>query len=53
MYFEGVLPALLTPFDESGAVDSAALARNAEWLKMNLSGSSAESSRSLSFMIRS
>jgi 4-hydroxy-tetrahydrodipicolinate synthase len=35
MYFEGVLPALLTPFDESGAVDSAALARNAEWLLDN------------------
>jgi 1-pyrroline-4-hydroxy-2-carboxylate deaminase len=35
MYFEGVLPALLTPFDESGAVDSAALARHAEWLLDN------------------
>ncbi len=35
MYFEGVIPALLTPFDESGAVDAAALGRNAEWLLDN------------------
>ena len=35
MYFEGVVPALLTPFDESGAVDAAALGRNAEWLLDN------------------
>jgi 4-hydroxy-tetrahydrodipicolinate synthase len=32
MHFEGVLPAVLTPFDEHGEVDAAALARNAEWL---------------------
>jgi 4-hydroxy-tetrahydrodipicolinate synthase len=32
MQFEGVIPAVLTPFDSSGAVDAAALARNAEWL---------------------
>jgi 4-hydroxy-tetrahydrodipicolinate synthase len=35
MYFEGVAPALLTPFDERGAVDAAALARHAEWLLEN------------------
>jgi 4-hydroxy-tetrahydrodipicolinate synthase len=35
MYFEGVIPALLTPFDESGSVDGAALARNADWLLEN------------------
>jgi 1-pyrroline-4-hydroxy-2-carboxylate deaminase len=35
MYFEGVVPALLTPFDESGSVDAAALARNTEWLLDN------------------
>ncbi len=35
MYFEGVVPALLTPFEESGAVDAAALGRNAEWLLDN------------------
>jgi 4-hydroxy-tetrahydrodipicolinate synthase len=35
MYFEGVVPALLTPFDEGGAVDRAGLARNAEWLVDN------------------
>ena len=29
MHFEGVLPALLTPFDESGAVDADALAETA------------------------
>ena len=32
MHFEGVIPAALTPFDESGAVDSAALAATAERL---------------------
>ena len=32
MYFEGVIPAAMTPFDENGAVDTAALARNAEWV---------------------
>ena len=32
MYFEGVTPAALTPFDESGAVDTAALRRNTEWV---------------------
>jgi 4-hydroxy-tetrahydrodipicolinate synthase len=32
MHFEGVIPAVMTPFDASGAVDVAALARNAEWL---------------------
>jgi 4-hydroxy-tetrahydrodipicolinate synthase len=35
MYFEGVIPALLTPFEENGAVDAAALGRNAEWLLDN------------------
>jgi 4-hydroxy-tetrahydrodipicolinate synthase len=38
MYFEGVIPALLTPFDESGSVDAAALGRNAEWLLDNGAG---------------
>lgn len=32
MHFEGVIPAALTPFDENGAVDPAALARNTEWV---------------------
>jgi 4-hydroxy-tetrahydrodipicolinate synthase len=32
MRFEGVVPAVLTPFDERGDVDAGALARNAEWL---------------------
>ena len=32
MHFEGVIPAALTPFDESGAVDAAALAATAEYL---------------------
>jgi 4-hydroxy-tetrahydrodipicolinate synthase len=32
MHFEGVIPAVMTPFDASGAIDTAALARNAEWL---------------------
>lgn len=32
MHFEGVLPALLTPFEDGGAVDAAALAETAEWL---------------------
>ena len=32
MRFEGVVPAVLTPFDEGGEVDVGALARNAEWL---------------------
>jgi len=32
MHFEGVIPAVVTPFDSDGQVDSAALARNAEWL---------------------
>jgi len=32
MHFEGVLPAVLTPFAEGGEVDPGALARNAEWL---------------------
>jgi 4-hydroxy-tetrahydrodipicolinate synthase len=35
MYFEGVVPALLTPFDDGGAVDRAALVRNVEWLLDN------------------
>ena len=35
MYFEGVVPALVTPFGEDGAVDADALARNAEWLVDN------------------
>jgi dihydrodipicolinate synthase/N-acetylneuraminate lyase len=32
MRFEGVIPAVVTPFDESGSVDAGALAGNAEWL---------------------
>jgi 4-hydroxy-tetrahydrodipicolinate synthase len=32
MRFEGVIPALLTPFDEGGSVDATALAANAGWL---------------------
>ena len=33
MRFEGVVPAVSTPFDEDGEVDAGAgLARNAEWL---------------------
>ena len=32
MYFEGVVPAALTPFDETGAVDTDALARNTDWV---------------------
>jgi 4-hydroxy-tetrahydrodipicolinate synthase len=32
MRFEGVIPAVLTPFDEGGGVDTAVLARAAEWL---------------------
>ena len=32
MRFEGVIPAALTPFDENGAVDAAALAATAERL---------------------
>jgi dihydrodipicolinate synthase/N-acetylneuraminate lyase len=32
MRFPGVIPAVVTPFDESGRVDVAALATNAEWL---------------------
>jgi 4-hydroxy-tetrahydrodipicolinate synthase len=32
MRFEGVVPAVLTPFDDDGEVDAGALARNAEWL---------------------
>ena len=32
MRFEGVIPAVLTPFDERGSVDTAALAANADWL---------------------
>ena len=32
MRFEGVVPAVTTPFTETGAVDTGALARNAEWL---------------------
>ena len=35
MYFEGVIPAALTPFDETGAVDTAALARNTDWACSN------------------
>jgi 1-pyrroline-4-hydroxy-2-carboxylate deaminase len=35
MRFEGVVPAVLTPFDDDGAVDAAALARNVEWLLEN------------------
>ena len=29
---KGVIPAALTPFDETGAVDTAALARNTDWV---------------------
>jgi 4-hydroxy-tetrahydrodipicolinate synthase len=32
MRFEGVLPAVLTPFDENGQIDTGALVRNVEWL---------------------
>jgi 1-pyrroline-4-hydroxy-2-carboxylate deaminase len=32
MRFEGVIPAVVTPFDEDGSVDTAALAGTAEWL---------------------
>jgi 4-hydroxy-tetrahydrodipicolinate synthase len=32
MHFEGVVPAVLTPFRENGEIDFAALARTAEWL---------------------
>jgi 1-pyrroline-4-hydroxy-2-carboxylate deaminase len=32
MRFEGVIPAVLTPFDEGGGVDTAVLAGGAEWL---------------------
>jgi 4-hydroxy-tetrahydrodipicolinate synthase len=32
MRFEGVIPAVLTPFDEGGGVDTAVLAGAAEWL---------------------
>ncbi|MGH2845479.1 MAG: dihydrodipicolinate synthase family protein [Thermoleophilaceae bacterium] len=35
MRFEGVVPAVMTPFSESGAVDTAALARNVDWLLEN------------------
>jgi 4-hydroxy-tetrahydrodipicolinate synthase len=35
MYFEGVIPAVMTPFDESGSVDTGTLARNAAWLLEN------------------
>jgi 4-hydroxy-tetrahydrodipicolinate synthase len=35
MYFEGVIPALVTPFGEDGSVDAAALVRHAEWLLEN------------------
>ena len=35
MYFEGVIPALVTPFGEDDAVDAGALARHAEWLLEN------------------
>jgi hypothetical protein len=35
MRFEGVVPAVLTPFDEDGEVDTGALARNVEWLLEN------------------
>jgi 1-pyrroline-4-hydroxy-2-carboxylate deaminase len=38
MYFEGVVPALVTPFGEDGGVDADALARNAEWLLDNGAG---------------
>jgi 4-hydroxy-tetrahydrodipicolinate synthase len=32
MLFEGVIPAVVTPFDDSGGVDTDALAATAEWL---------------------
>jgi 4-hydroxy-tetrahydrodipicolinate synthase len=32
MRFEGVIPAVVTPFDDSGGVDTDALAANAQWL---------------------
>jgi 1-pyrroline-4-hydroxy-2-carboxylate deaminase len=32
MHFEGVIPAVMTPFGEGGEIDVAALRRNAEWL---------------------
>jgi 1-pyrroline-4-hydroxy-2-carboxylate deaminase len=32
MHFEGVIPAVVTPFDDSGGVDTDALAATAEWL---------------------
>jgi 4-hydroxy-tetrahydrodipicolinate synthase len=32
MHFEGVIPAVVTPFDDSGSVDTDALAATAEWL---------------------
>jgi 4-hydroxy-tetrahydrodipicolinate synthase len=32
VHFEGVIPAALTPFDEGGEVDAAALAATADWL---------------------
>jgi 4-hydroxy-tetrahydrodipicolinate synthase len=35
VHFEGVIPAAMTPFDEDGQIDTAALARNADWLIEN------------------
>jgi 4-hydroxy-tetrahydrodipicolinate synthase len=35
MYFEGVIPALVTPFGADGSVDAAALGRHVEWLLEN------------------
>ncbi len=35
MLFEGVVPAVMTPFGEDGQIDTAALKRNAEWLVEN------------------
>ena len=35
MWFEGVIPAVMTPFGEDDAIDTGALARNAEWLLEN------------------
>jgi dihydrodipicolinate synthase/N-acetylneuraminate lyase len=32
MHFEGVIPAVVTPFDDRGSVDTDALAATAEWL---------------------
>jgi 4-hydroxy-tetrahydrodipicolinate synthase len=32
MRFEGVIPAVVTPFDDNGGVDTDALAANAQWL---------------------